>query len=214
MTATKIDFEDHMLYIYALLTIITVILQLTLFADASLCHLLPAQTLLVQDYQWVAPRLLQLPDNYNIIFQYYHRKACTACKKVPKDPALCLVCGAFVCLKGACCKQQGTCECVLVSSLNFFQVSLQRCLIRVAFLQQCFNRASACVSVCVLVTMQHSQHCGAATGIFLLINASVIIIIRGHRFCLWGSVYLDAHGEEDRDLRWVAPHHISVHDFL
>jgi hypothetical protein len=34
-----------------------------------------------------------------------------------------------------------------------------------------------------------------------LINASVIIIIRGHRFCLWGSVYLDAHGEEDRDLR-------------
>ncbi|MBN3291380.1 UBR3 ligase, partial [Polypterus senegalus] len=47
----------------------------------------------------------------------------------------------------------------------------------------------------------HSQHCGAATGIFLLINASVIIIIRGYRFCLWGSVYLDAHGEEDRDLR-------------
>lgn len=48
---------------------------------------------------------------------------------------------------------------------------------------------------------KHSQHCGAATGIFLLINASVIIIIRGHRFCLWGSVYLDTHGEEDRDLR-------------
>uniref|UniRef100_A0A665VIG4 E3 ubiquitin-protein ligase n=1 Tax=Echeneis naucrates TaxID=173247 RepID=A0A665VIG4_ECHNA len=121
-------------------------------------------TLLVQDPLWAAPRLLQLPDNYNIIFQYYHRKACTACKKVPKDPALCLVCGAFVCLKGACCKQQGICECVL-----------------------------------------HSQHCGAATGIFLLINASVIIIIRGHRFCLWGSVYLDAHGEEDRDLRRGKP---------
>lgn len=121
-------------------------------------------SLLVQDPQWAAPRLLQLPDNYNIIFQYYHRKACTACKKVPKDPALCLVCGAFVCLKGLCCKQQGICECVL-----------------------------------------HSQHCGAATGIFLLINASVIIIIRGHRFCLWGSVYLDAHGEEDRDLRRGKP---------
>ncbi|XP_019731364.1 E3 ubiquitin-protein ligase ubr3 [Hippocampus comes] len=121
-------------------------------------------TLLVQDPQWAPPRLLQLPDNYNIIFQYYHRKACAVCKKVPKDPALCLVCGAFVCLKGVCCKQQGICECVL-----------------------------------------HSQHCGAATGIFLLINASVIIIIRGHRFCLWGSVYLDAHGEEDRDLRRGKP---------
>ncbi|XP_068602543.1 E3 ubiquitin-protein ligase ubr3 [Brachionichthys hirsutus] len=133
---------------------------------AGLSQIQAAQslTLLVQDPQWACPRLLQLPGNYNIIFQYYHRKTCAACKKVPKDPALCLVCGAFVCLKGLCCKQQGTCECVL-----------------------------------------HSQHCGAATGIFLLINASVIIIIRGHRFCLWGSVYLDAHGEEDRDLRRGKP---------
>ncbi|KAJ8255418.1 hypothetical protein GJAV_G00204660 [Gymnothorax javanicus] len=121
-------------------------------------------TLLVQDLHWAGPHLLQLPDNYNTIFQYYHRKSCTACSKVPKDPALCLVCGTFVCLKGLCCKQQSYCECVL-----------------------------------------HSQNCGAATGIFLLINASVIIIIRGHRFCLWGSVYLDAHGEEDRDLRRGKP---------
>ncbi|XP_052462856.1 E3 ubiquitin-protein ligase ubr3 isoform X2 [Carassius gibelio] len=121
-------------------------------------------SLLGQDPQWAAPRLLHLPDNYNTIFQFYHRKSCTSCGKTPKDPALCLVCGAFVCLKGHCCKQQGVCECVL-----------------------------------------HSQHCGAATGIFLLINASVIIIIRGHRFCLWGSVYLDAHGEEDRDLRRGKP---------
>lgn len=66
------------------------------------------------------------------------------------------------------------------------------------------------VCVCFVKTycvLQHSQHCGAATGIFLLINASVIIIIRGHRFCLWGSVYLDAHGEEDRDLRYVSLHY-------
>ncbi|XP_024244729.1 E3 ubiquitin-protein ligase ubr3 isoform X1 [Oncorhynchus tshawytscha] len=128
-----------------------------------------SMTLLVQDLQWASPHLLHLPDNYNTIFQYYHKKACTACKKVPKDPALCLVCGTFVCLKGLCCKQHGICECVW-----------------------------------------HSQHCGAATGIFLLINASVIIIIRGHRFCLWGSVYLDAHGEEDRDLRRGKPLFLCV----
>ncbi|CAB1346618.1 unnamed protein product [Coregonus sp. 'balchen'] len=132
-------------------------------------HAEKSMTLLVQDLQWASPHLLHLPDNYNTIFQYYHKKACTACKKVPKDPALCLVCGTFVCLKGLCCKQQGICECVW-----------------------------------------HSQHCGAATGIFLLINASVIIIIRGHRFCLWGSVYLDAHGEEDRDLRRGKPLFLCV----
>lgn len=123
--------------------------------------------LLIRETKWDLPRLLQLPEIYNTIFQYYHRKACGVCTKVPKDPALCLVCGTFVCLKGLCCKQQNFCECVL-----------------------------------------HSQNCGAGTGIFLLINASVIIIIRGHRFCLWGSVYLDAHGEEDRELRRGKPLYI------
>ncbi|XP_069472278.1 E3 ubiquitin-protein ligase UBR3 isoform X2 [Ambystoma mexicanum] len=139
-------------------------LEVVLFSDR---HADQVKDLLIQDPQWDLPRLLQLPENYNTIFQYYHRKSCTVCLKIPKDPALCLVCGTFVCLKGLCCKQQSYCECVL-----------------------------------------HSQNCGAGTGIFLLINASVIIIIRGHRFCLWGSVYLDAHGEEDRDLRRGKPLYI------
>uniref|UniRef100_A0A670HWY6 E3 ubiquitin-protein ligase n=1 Tax=Podarcis muralis TaxID=64176 RepID=A0A670HWY6_PODMU len=130
-------------------------------------HPTQVKILLIQEAKWDLPRLLQLPENYNTIFQYYHRKSCSVCSKVPKDPAVCLVCGTFVCLKGLCCKQQSYCECVL-----------------------------------------HSQNCGAGTGIFLLINASVIIIIRGHRFCLWGSVYLDAHGEEDRDLRRGKPLYI------
>ncbi|XP_075465223.1 E3 ubiquitin-protein ligase UBR3 isoform X3 [Ascaphus truei] len=135
--------------------------EVTSFADK---HSEQVNVLLIQDTMWDLPHLLQLPENYNTIFQFYHRKCCSVCTKVPKDPALCLVCGTFVCLKGLCCKQQSYCECVL-----------------------------------------HSQNCGAGTGIFLLVNASVIIIIRGHRFCLWGSVYLDAHGEEDRDLRRGKP---------
>ncbi|XP_074857119.1 E3 ubiquitin-protein ligase UBR3 isoform X3 [Carettochelys insculpta] len=139
-------------------------LELASFADR---HTEQVKALLIQEPKWDLPCLLQLPENYNTIFQYYHRKTCTVCSKVPKDPAVCLVCGTFVCLKGLCCKQQSYCECVL-----------------------------------------HSQNCGAGTGIFLLINASVIIIIRGHRFCLWGSVYLDAHGEEDRDLRRGKPLYI------
>uniref|UniRef100_A0A8C6V8X7 E3 ubiquitin-protein ligase n=1 Tax=Naja naja TaxID=35670 RepID=A0A8C6V8X7_NAJNA len=138
--------------------------ELVSFADK---HPTQVKVLLIQKATWDLPHLLQLPENYNTVFQYYHRKSCFICSKVPKDPAVCLVCGAFVCLKGLCCKRQSFCECVL-----------------------------------------HSQNCGAGTGIFLLINASVIIIIRGHRFCLWGSVYLDAHGEEDRDLRRGKPLYI------
>lgn len=153
--------------------------------------LVSLQSLLVQDPQWAAPRLLHLPDNYNTIFQYYHRKSCTSCGKTPKDPALCLVCGAFVCLKGHCCKQQGVCECVLVSIVANAESSVWIILTLMMLI----------IIIYIYFNPKHSQHCGAATGIFLLVNASVIIIIRGHRFCLWGSVYLDAHGEEDRDLR-------------
>lgn len=36
---------------------------------------------------------------------------------------------------------------------------------------------------------------------FLVVNSSVIIIVRGPRAAIWGSVYLDKHGEEDRDLK-------------
>ena len=50
---------------------------------------------------------------------------------------------------------------------------------------------------------QHALDCGRGTGIFLIVLSSVIIIIRGDRVCIWGSVYLDSFGEEDRDLRWV-----------
>ncbi|XP_075927773.1 E3 ubiquitin-protein ligase UBR3 isoform X3 [Petromyzon marinus] len=113
---------------------------------------------------WAQPRLLQLPRGYSCLFQHYHGRACTTCGKPPKDPALCLVCGAFLCLKGICCKQQNCYECV-----------------------------------------QHSQVCGAGTAVFLLVHASVVIVVRGPQFCLWGSVYLDAHGEEDRDLRRGKP---------
>lgn len=50
---------------------------------------------------------------------------------------------------------------------------------------------------------QHSVDCGSGTAIFLAVNSSTIIVIRGKRACLWGSVYLDAFGEEDRELKWV-----------
>ena len=49
--------------------------------------------------------------------------------------------------------------------------------------------------------LQHSVSCGGGTGIFLIVNSSLTVVIRGQRATLWGSVYLDAHGEEDKDLK-------------
>lgn len=47
----------------------------------------------------------------------------------------------------------------------------------------------------------HASECGAGTGIFLVVTSTYIIMIRRHKACLWGSLYLDDFEEEDRDLK-------------
>nr|CAB3260717.1 uncharacterized protein LOC100175735 [Phallusia mammillata] len=106
---------------------------------------------------WHAPKLLDLPDEYSSLFLTFRQTECKKCGKVPKDPALCLVCGEYVCYKSPCKPD------------------------KIPY--------AAC---------RHARRCGAGTGIFLLINTSYVVIIRGHKACMWGTLYLDAHGEEDR----------------
>ncbi|CAB3374678.1 Hypothetical predicted protein [Cloeon dipterum] len=57
--------------------------------------------------------------------------------------------------------------------------------------------------------VEHSMTCGGGTGIFLVVPSSYIIVIRASRACLWGSVYLDSHGEDDRDLKRGKPLYLS-----
>ena len=38
--------------------------------------------------------------------QYYHKRRCVVCHKVPKDPTVCLMCGTMVCLKEDCYKTE------------------------------------------------------------------------------------------------------------
>ena len=60
-----------------------------------------------------------------------------------------------------------------------------------------------------LEAAHHSQICGAGTALFLAVYSSTVIVIRGRRACVWGSVYLDMHGEEDRDLKRGRPLYLS-----
>ena len=49
---------------------------------------------------------------------------------------------------------------------------------------------------------RHSRSCAAGYGAFLLLRESLVLITLGRqRRCIWGSLYLDEHGEEDRNLR-------------
>lgn len=127
-----------------------------------------ARSLLEQHIRWQQPRLLRLPDLYDKIFQYYHRRQCGQCHSVPRETSICLLCGTLVCLKENCCKEQNVCEAV-----------------------------------------QHSIDCGAGTAMYLVVTSSYIIVIRGKRACLWGSVYLDSFGEEDRELKRGKPLYLS-----
>ena len=56
-----------------------------------------------------------------------------------------------------------------------------------------------------LEAVAHSESCGAGTAIYLAVNSSTIIVIRGKRACVWGSLYLDDFGEEDKDLKRGKP---------
>ncbi|XP_060803567.1 E3 ubiquitin-protein ligase Ubr3 [Amyelois transitella] len=57
--------------------------------------------------------------------------------------------------------------------------------------------------------VQHAMECGGGTGIFLVVTSTYIVVIRGRRACLWGSLYLDDYDEEDRDLKRGKPLYLS-----
>lgn len=80
---------------------------------------------------WKQPKLLQLPYQYDKIFQvsmnsrgcvrsmhvitfflhvryylqYYQRKVCNYCNLIPNEGSICLICGTLVCFKQPCCKR-------------------------------------------------------------------------------------------------------------
>lgn len=115
---------------------------------------------------WFPPALMQLPDSFDEIFMFYYRKPCSLCHQVPKDIAVCLVCGAPICFRVSCCKDRSRSRQV------------------------------------------HSAHCGANTAVFLAVHTSSVVVIRGSRACVWGSVYLDSHDEEDNGLQRGKPLHL------
>lgn len=59
------------------------------------------------------------------LFQVYRKKSCETCETIPAEPTLCLVCGAFLCLRGKCCERQNKRECVRVSySIEYWTTNM------------------------------------------------------------------------------------------
>ncbi|KMQ97669.1 e3 ubiquitin-protein ligase ubr3 [Lasius niger] len=70
-------------------------------------------------------------------------------------------------------------------------------------------KQTCCKQMNVCEAIQHSIDCGGGTGIYLVVTSTYIIVIRGRRACLWGSLYLDDFEEEDRDLKRGKPLYLS-----
>ncbi|KAK0395603.1 hypothetical protein QR680_001353 [Steinernema hermaphroditum] len=58
--------------------------------------------------------------------------------------------------------------------------------------------------------LKHSGECGSGNTIFLSVLSSLIIVVQNFQFNVWGSPYLDVHGEEDRQLRRGKPLYLSA----
>ncbi|ESO10207.1 hypothetical protein HELRODRAFT_190407 [Helobdella robusta] len=118
--------------------------------------------------RWHAPSLISLPNDYDSLFQYYHKKLCESCKQKPKTPVLCLLCGKFLCYNVDCCSRSMYAEHIW-----------------------------------------HSLECGNGTALYLNIDTSLISIAKGLRNATWISVYLDKHGEEDKNLKRGKPLYLN-----
>ncbi|RHZ54062.1 hypothetical protein Glove_431g29 [Diversispora epigaea] len=55
--------------------------------------------------------LVGLPKRLDALFEESLKKVCKKCKTVPNEPALCLLCGTFVCSQSYCCQENDRGEC-------------------------------------------------------------------------------------------------------
>ena len=56
----------------------------------------------------------------------------------------------------------------------------------------------------------HAAACGGGACLFFLVHQGVVLLVDGGRAAYHGSIYLDAHGEEDRGLRRGKPLYLNA----
>ncbi|EYB87910.1 hypothetical protein Y032_0255g327 [Ancylostoma ceylanicum] len=129
----------------------------------------------MEPLMWRPFLLLDLPQEYDVLFSRYFQRQCINCNKAPLFPFVCLLCSTLVCLDTCC---------------SISDVGHER-------------------SLPTNEVERHSLECGSDASCFIALNSSLIVVVREGLAAVWGSVYLDAHGEEDRNLRRGQSLHIG-----
>jgi len=126
---------------------------------------------------------LELPPSYSQLYNMYIHRRCSVCGTCPKQPAVCLLCGAIVCTGGQCCRSGG------VSSTRPRHVP-----------SHARSGGQCCRSGGDDEVVQHAASCGHGACAFVVVRTTTTLLVIGRQHCWWGSLYLDVHGEEDRNL--------------
>lgn len=61
--------------------------------------------------------------------------------------------------------------------------------------------SSCCANREVAECSSHCLSCSLGLGAYLILKDTRVLLLRGERRSVWGSLYLDAYGEEDPNLR-------------
>jgi hypothetical protein len=67
---------------------------------------------------------VELPLRFDTLFEQSCTTKCRSCDSIPETPALCLICGAFLCLSSFCCTTNNTGECTSHMSVCGGEVGL------------------------------------------------------------------------------------------
>jgi hypothetical protein len=172
-------------------------------------------------------QLLPLPELYHDAYRRWCSEAaiCARCGTAPSQPAVCLLCGTLVCLEGSCCRERpppargrsskdgnpsssgrrrrhhhhhhhhhghGHHHGVEDDAPNHQQHAGRRAGSATAQWRDYRLAGEGAL---------HSRVCGGGSALFLVIKSTSVLMISEERHCLFPSLYLDEHGEEDLDLK-------------
>ncbi|RUP52467.1 hypothetical protein BC936DRAFT_145224, partial [Jimgerdemannia flammicorona] len=122
--------------------------------------------------------LIELPQRLETLFEESLRRLCRKCGQVPHEPAMCLMCGTFVCYQSFCCTENDMGEC------NQH---------RVRYVSQFLDSTLQLTYLCVT----RPSSCGGEVGIYFVVKKCIILLLYKDRGSFVNPPYLDAHGEVD-----------------
>lgn len=61
------------------------------------------------------PRLVSLPQRFDMFFRQWSQTACSKCDQIPRDALVCLICGKLNCYKLSCCSLEKLSEMEMVT---------------------------------------------------------------------------------------------------